>query len=106
MNDRWLLPQGIEESLPREAQQLEAMRRKLLDTYARWGYQLVMPPFIEYLDSLLTGTGHDLNTQTFQLVDQLKVALGLLERRERMDVGELGPGHRLHLSGGVELHGA
>ena len=71
VNDRWLLPQGIEESLPREAQQLEVMRRKLLDTYARWGYQLVMPPFIEYLDSLLTGTGHDLNLQTFQLVDQL-----------------------------------
>lgn len=71
MNNRWLLPQGIEESLPQEAQQLEAMRRTLLDTYARWGYQLVMPPFIEYLDSLLTGTGHDLNLQTFQLVDQL-----------------------------------
>ena len=71
MNDRWLLPQGIEESLPPEARQLEAMRRQLLDTYARWGYQLVMPPFIEYLDSLLTGTGHDLNLQTFQLVDQL-----------------------------------
>ncbi len=71
MNNRWLLPQGIEEALPPEARQLEAMRRQLLDTYARWGYQLVMPPFIEYLDSLLTGTGHDLNTQTFQLVDQL-----------------------------------
>ena len=71
MNNSWLLPQGIEESLPPEARQLEAMRRQLLDTYARWGYQLVMPPFIEYLDSLLTGTGHDLNLQTFQLVDQL-----------------------------------
>ena len=71
MNNRWLLPQGIEEALPPEARQLEAMRRQLLDTYARWGYQLVMPPFIEYLDSLLTGTGHDLNTQTFQLIDQL-----------------------------------
>jgi ATP phosphoribosyltransferase regulatory subunit len=71
LNDRWLLPQGIEEALPDEAWRLESMRRKLLDSYASWGYQLVMPPFIEYLDSLLTGTGHDLNLQTFQLVDQL-----------------------------------
>ena len=71
MNNRWLLPQGIEEALPPEARQLEGMRRQLLDTYARWGYQLVMPPFIEYLDALLTGTAHDLNEQTFQLVDQL-----------------------------------
>lgn len=71
LNDRWLLPQGIEEALPDEAWRLETMRRKLLDSYASWGYQLVMPPFIEYLDSLLTGTGHDLNLQTFQLVDQL-----------------------------------
>ena len=68
---RSLLPQGIEEALPPEARQLEGMRRQLLDTYARWGYQLVMPPFIEYLDALLTGTAHDLNEQTFQLVDQL-----------------------------------
>ena len=71
MNNRWLLPQGIQEALPDEALRLETMRRQLLDTYARWGYQLVMPPFIEFLDSLLTGTGHDLNLQTFQLVDQL-----------------------------------
>ncbi|HEY9053128.1 MAG TPA: ATP phosphoribosyltransferase regulatory subunit [Gammaproteobacteria bacterium] len=71
VNDRWLLPQGIEEALPEEAAKLESMRRKLLDVYAGWGYQLVMPPFIEYLESLLTGTGHELNLQTFQIIDQL-----------------------------------
>ncbi|MCW8853733.1 MAG: ATP phosphoribosyltransferase regulatory subunit, partial [Gammaproteobacteria bacterium] len=70
-NERWLLPQGIEESLPAEAAKLEGLRRKLLDMYASWGYQLVMPPFIEYLESLLTGTGHDLDLQTFKLIDQL-----------------------------------
>lgn len=71
VNDRWLLPQGIEEALPTEAARLESLRRKLLDVYASWGYQLVMPPFIEYLESLLTGTGHDLDIQTFKLIDQL-----------------------------------
>ncbi|TNF32549.1 MAG: ATP phosphoribosyltransferase regulatory subunit [Gammaproteobacteria bacterium] len=71
INDRWLLPQGIEEALPDEAACLESMRRKLLDVYAGWGYQLVMPPFIEYLESLLTGTGHELSLQTFQIIDQL-----------------------------------
>ena len=70
-NERWLLPQGIEESLPAEAARLESLRRKLLDMYASWGYQLVMPPFIEYIESLLTGTGHDLDLQTFKLIDQL-----------------------------------
>lgn len=70
-SDRWLLPEGIEEVLPRQARQLEALRRRLLDMYAGWGYELVMPPLIEYLDSLLTGTGHDLDLQTFKLTDQL-----------------------------------
>lgn len=70
-NNRWLLPQGIEEALPADAARLESMRRKLLDIYASWGYQLVMPPMIEFLESLLTGTGYDLNLQTFKLIDQL-----------------------------------
>ncbi len=69
--ERWLLPQGIEEALPERAAKLESLRRTLLDLYTSWGYRLVMPPFIEYLESLLTGTGHDLDLQTFQLVDQL-----------------------------------
>lgn len=70
-NNRWLLPQGIEEALPADAARLEKLRRNLLDKYAGWGYQLVMPPMIEFLESLLTGTGYDLNLQTFKLIDQL-----------------------------------
>jgi len=70
-NNRWLLPQGIEEALPADAARLETLRRNLLDIYESWGYQLVMPPVIEFLDSLLTGTGHDLDLQTFKLIDQL-----------------------------------
>src|SRR5699024_5394475 len=54
-----------------ESWRLEAARRALLDLYWRWGYDLIRPPLIEYLDSLLTGAGHDLNLQTFKLVDQL-----------------------------------
>lgn len=69
--ERWLLPEGIEEVLPPHAQVLEQKRRALLDLYRSWGYELVMPPFIEYLDSLLTGTGDDLDLQTFKLTDQL-----------------------------------
>ncbi len=71
MNNRWLLPEGIEEVLPEEARRIEHLRRRLLDLYAGWGYELVMPPFIEYLESLLTGTGNDLDLQTFKLTDQL-----------------------------------
>jgi len=70
-NNHWLLPQGIEEALPADAARLESLRRKLLDIYASWGYQLVMPPMIEFIESLLTGTGHDFDLQTFKLIDQL-----------------------------------
>ncbi|MFQ5643063.1 MAG: ATP phosphoribosyltransferase regulatory subunit [Thiogranum sp.] len=69
--NRWLLPEGIEELLPGPAAQLEQLRRELLDLYSSWGYELILPPFIEYLDSLLTGSGHDLDLQTFKLIDQL-----------------------------------
>jgi len=69
--NRWLLPEGIEDLLPEQASQLEQLRRDLLDFYRSWGYQLIQPPFIEYLESLLTGTGHDLDLQTFKLIDQL-----------------------------------
>ena len=70
-NERWLLPEGIEESLPPQAQRLEQLRRELLDLFQCWGYELVIPPLVEYLDSLLTGTGNDLDIQTFKLTDQL-----------------------------------
>src|SRR5512145_262364 len=68
---RWLLPEYIEDILPAEAQRIEALRRRILDLFRAHGYELVMPPLLEYLDSLLTGTGHDLDLQTFKLVDQL-----------------------------------
>jgi ATP phosphoribosyltransferase regulatory subunit len=68
---RWLLPENIEDVLPAEAARIEALRRAILDLFAAGGYQLVMPPLLEYLDSLLTGTGHDLDLRTFKLVDQL-----------------------------------
>ncbi|MDJ0739515.1 MAG: ATP phosphoribosyltransferase regulatory subunit [Gammaproteobacteria bacterium] len=67
----WLLPEGIDELLPARARSLEALRRTLLDVYTGWGYQLVMTPFIEFLESLLTGTGRDLELQTFKLTDQV-----------------------------------
>lgn len=69
--DRWLLPDGVEETLPVEARRLEQLRRAILDLFERWGYELVMPPLIEYLESLQTGVGQDLDLQTFKLIDQL-----------------------------------
>ena len=73
MNDRnrWLLPEGIEESLPDEAAWLEQHRRTLLDMFSSWGYELVIPPLIEYLESLLVGPSDDLDLQTFKVTDQL-----------------------------------
>lgn len=70
-NDRWILPEGIEEALPDDAFWLESVRRRLIDLYQSWGYQLVMPPFIEYLESLLTGNDNNLDVHTFKLTDQL-----------------------------------
>lgn len=69
--DTWLLPEGVADVLPAEAARLEALRRQLLDRFALWGYQLVFPPLMEYLDSLLTGSGHDLDLMTFKITDQL-----------------------------------
>lgn len=70
-HDRWLLPAGIIEVLPQEAAQLEKLRRQLLDLYTTWGYELVIPPLVEYLETLLAGTGPTLDLQTFKLIDQL-----------------------------------
>ena len=69
--DRWLLPEGIQEVLSPQARAMETQRRILLDMYHCWGYDLVEPPMIDFLDSLLTGTGHDLQLMTFTLTDQL-----------------------------------
>lgn len=67
----WLLPEYIADALPHEAVQIERLRRALLDLFRVHGYELVMPPLLEYLDSLLTGSGSDLSLRTFKLVDQL-----------------------------------
>jgi len=69
--NRWLLPENIADVLPSEARKIEELRRLFLDRFQSYGYELVMPPMVEFLDSLLTGTGQDLNLKTFKLVDQL-----------------------------------
>jgi ATP phosphoribosyltransferase regulatory subunit len=68
---RWLLPEYVEDILPAEAARIERLRRAILDLFADSGYELVMPPLLEYMDSLLTGTGHDLDVRTFKVVDQI-----------------------------------
>ncbi len=67
----WVLPDHIADVLPSQARHIEELRRRLLDTARGYGYELVMPPLLEHLDSLLTGTGEALDLQTFKLVDQL-----------------------------------
>ena len=67
----WLLPENIADVLPSEARKIEELRRALLDRFRTYGYEMVMPPLLEYLESLLTGGGTDLNLRTFKLVDQL-----------------------------------
>ena len=67
----WLLPEFIEDVLPAEAARIESLRRQLLDLFKVHGYQYVIPPMLEYLESLITGTGHDLDLATFKVVDQL-----------------------------------
>ncbi len=92
---RWLLPEGIEEALPASAARLERLRRELLDLYDSWGYELTIPPLIEYLDSLLIGAGHDLELDTFKLVDQLSgrmmgVRADMTPQVARIDAHRLG----------------
>ncbi|PUE41579.1 ATP phosphoribosyltransferase regulatory subunit [Limnohabitans sp. Bal53] len=67
----WVLPDHVADVLPSEARHIEELRRELLDTARGYGYELVMPPLLEHLESLLTGTGEALDLQTFKLVDQL-----------------------------------
>lgn len=70
-SDRWLMPEGVEEILAPASWRMEALRRRVLDHYRERNYELVVPPLIEYLDSLLTGAGGDLDLLTFKLTDQL-----------------------------------
>src|SRR6201997_278252 len=67
----WLLPENIADVLPSEARKIEELRRRLLDRCRAYGYEMVMPPLLEYIESLLTSGGSDLNLRTFKLVDQL-----------------------------------
>ena len=69
--ERWLLPDGIEEVLPRQAARVEQSRRQALDLFASWGYEYVVTPHIEFLDSLLTGVGRELALRTFSVTDPL-----------------------------------
>jgi ATP phosphoribosyltransferase regulatory subunit len=94
-NQYWALPDGINEALPVDAARLERLRRELLDLYASWGYQLVIPPLVEYLESLRIAQGTELDIQTFKLTDQLNgrmmgVRADMTPQVARMDA------HKLH----------
>ncbi|MGZ5715543.1 MAG: ATP phosphoribosyltransferase regulatory subunit, partial [Caldimonas sp.] len=71
MPSAWLLPEHIADVLPARARQVETLRRGLLDAAEGFGFELVIPPMLEHIESLLSGTGHSLDLQTFKLVDQL-----------------------------------
>jgi ATP phosphoribosyltransferase regulatory subunit len=94
-NNRWVLPEGIEELLPKDAHQIEMLRRRLLDLFSTWGYELVIPPFVEYTESLLTGIGSDLDLQTFKLIDQksgrmMGIRADMTPQVARIDAHQLG----------------
>ncbi|MDJ0881234.1 MAG: ATP phosphoribosyltransferase regulatory subunit [Gammaproteobacteria bacterium] len=94
-NNRWLLPDGIEEILPPDARAIEHYRQKILTLYDRWGYDLVMPAMIEFTDSLLTGTAHSLQSKTFTLVDhstgkQMGLRSDMTPQVARIDAHQMG----------------
>jgi len=100
--NRWLLPDGLEEALPAAARRLEILRRAILDQFDVWGYDLVIPPLAEYLESLLTGAGRELDLQTFKFTDQMTgklmgVRADLTPQVARIDA------HRLRDSGPSRL---
>ncbi len=95
----WLLPDGINESLPEEAEKLEALRRHLIDLYSTWGYRLVMPPLVEYLESLRAGMGTQLDLLTFKITDQLNgrmmgIRADITPQVARMDAHRLSKGDK------------
>ena len=112
----WLLPENISDVLPQEARRVEDLRRALLDLYRGFGYEYVIPPLIEHLDSLLSGTDPELDLRTFKLVDQssgrsLGVRADATPQAARIDDGEsaVGADDRGGLLGGVgaeKCHGA
>ena len=106
--DRWLLPEGIDEFLPNRAIKVERLRRRLLDLYHSWGYDLVVPPLAEFTESLLSGAGADLDLMTCKIIDQLSgrmmgVRADITPQVARMDahsIGRQGP-NRLCYAGQV-----
>ena len=70
-NNAWMLPEGIDEAGPEQARAIEVLRRQCIDRMQRWGYQLIMPPMVEFTESLLTGAGAELELQTLKVIDQL-----------------------------------
>ncbi len=100
--DRWLLPDGIEELLPPQAARAEQLRRLLLDLYSRWGYALVLPPLVEFTESLLVSGNHDLDLQTCKVIDQISgrlmgVRADITPQTARIDA------HGLNKSGAARL---
>ena len=92
--DRWLLPDGVDELLPDMAVRVERLRRNILDLYTSWGYDLVIPPLVEFTDSLLSGTGSDLDLRTFKITDQISgrmmgVRADVTPQTARMDAHSL-----------------
>ena len=69
--ENWLLPDGIRDVLPKDSDILEKLRRIAIDRMQSYGYQLVAPPMVEYLESMVEGVGKDLELQTFKLIDQI-----------------------------------
>ena len=108
--DRWLLPDGVDEVLPEQAQAVEHLRRQILDLYHIWGYDLVIPPMVEFTESLLSGSGSDLDLMTFRVTDQISgrmmgIRADITPQTARMDAHSLrreGP-NRLCYAGTV-LH--
>lgn len=108
--ERWMLPEGVDELLPERAALAEQMRRDILDLFKSWGYQLVVPPLIEFTDSLLIGMGKDIETQSFRLTDQISgksmaVRADITPQTARIDAHSLkGQGCRRLCYAGSVLH--
>ena len=92
--NRWILPDGVEDIFPERARSVERMRRRLLDLYECWGYDLVIPPMLEYTESLLTAAGEDLDLMTFRVTDQssgrmMGIRADITPQTARMDAHSL-----------------
>ncbi len=98
----WVLPDHIADVLPSEARHIEELRRLLLDTARSYGFELVSPPLLEHIESLLTGTGKALDLQTFKLVDQLSGRMMCLRADTTPQVARI-DAHLLNRSGVTRL---